>query len=146
MRAATWWIDRWRKSTAYTDMTLAQQGAYRNLLDECWLRPGGIIPSDDRILQKIAGATPGEWTDMGPVVMARFRAVEGGYVNETALAVISHFTRKAAPTTAHLGCNDVLVCRKIDEVHHPHQFQERRYVIGHGLTNHEHQISSIGTI
>jgi len=100
VRAATWWIDRWRKSTAYTDMTLAQQGAYRNLLDECWLRPGGIIPSDERILRKIAGATPGEWTEMGPVVMARFRAVEGGYVNDTALAVISQAEARIAAKAA----------------------------------------------
>jgi hypothetical protein len=40
-----WWIDRWRKSTAFTDMTLSNR-AYRNLLDECALR--GPIPDDDR--------------------------------------------------------------------------------------------------
>ena len=50
MRAAWWWIDRWRKSTAYTDMTAEEQGVYRNLLDELWLRdgvlPGGIKKVD----------------------------------------------------------------------------------------------------
>jgi hypothetical protein len=49
-----WWIDRWRKSTAFTDLTLEEQGAYRNLLDEGALR-GGAIPDDERVLAKASG-------------------------------------------------------------------------------------------
>ena len=81
MRAAWWWIDRWRKSTAYTDMTLAQQGAYRNLLDELWLRDG-LLPNDDRILAKISGDAF-SWIEVRTVVMARFYLTDAGWRHET---------------------------------------------------------------
>jgi hypothetical protein len=55
MRAAWWWVDRWRKSTAYTDMTAEQQGVYRNLLDELWLR-GGVLAAAREFLES-AGRT-----------------------------------------------------------------------------------------
>jgi len=89
-RAATWWIDRWRKSTAYTDMTAEEQGVYRNLLDECWLR-GGVIPDDERILAKIGG-DPAAWPRVRRQVLSRFHAVDGGLSNETATAVIAQTT------------------------------------------------------
>ena len=54
LNALWWWIDRWRKSTAYMDMTLEEQGAYRNLIDEATLR-GGPLPTDERILAKACG-------------------------------------------------------------------------------------------
>lgn len=88
MRAAWWWLDRWRKSTARTDMTLAERGAYRELLDECWLRPDGILPNDDRVLARIALCTPEEWAEVKPAVMSRFTEVPGGVTNETAQEVI----------------------------------------------------------
>ena len=81
MRAAWWWIDRWRKSTAYTDMTLSEQGAYRNLLDELWLRDG-LLPADERILAKISGG-PFEWGEVREAVLAHFVRVDDGYRNET---------------------------------------------------------------
>lgn len=81
MRAAWWWIDRWRKSTAYTDMTLAEQGAYRNLLDELWLR-GGALPNDERILAKICG-DPWGWKKVRENVLARFSLTPEGWRNET---------------------------------------------------------------
>lgn len=80
-RAAWWWIDRWRKSTAYTDMTLAEQGAYRNLLDELWLR-GGCLPDDDRILAKVSGAAI-EWPSVRLSVMKRFYRTDAGWRHET---------------------------------------------------------------
>ena len=79
--AAWWWIDRWRKSTAYTDMTLAEQGAYRNLLDELWLR-GGVLPNDERILAKVCG-DPFEWPKVRKSVLARFQLTEDGWRNDT---------------------------------------------------------------
>ena len=85
MRAAYWWIDRWRKSTAYTDMTLAEQGAYRNLLDELWLRDG-LLPISDRAIAKISGDAI-EWPKLREVVMARFIRTPQGYRNETHDAV-----------------------------------------------------------
>jgi len=81
VRAAWWWIDRWRKSTAYTDMTLAEQGAYRNLLDELWLR-NGLLPNDDRILGKVAGDSL-EWPTVRAAVMRRFVKVENGWRHPT---------------------------------------------------------------
>jgi len=81
MRASWWWIDRWRKSTAYTDMTLAQQGAYRNLLDELWLRDG-VLPNNDKILAKISG-DPFEWDIVKDAVMARFVLTDEGWRNTT---------------------------------------------------------------
>ena len=79
--AVWWWIDRWRKSTAYTDMTLAEQGAYRNLIDELWLR-GGVIPAEDRILAKVSGAGL-DWPEVRGVVMSRFYSTPEGWRNET---------------------------------------------------------------
>jgi len=81
MRAGWWWIDRWRKSTAYTDMTAAEQGIYRNLLDELWLR-NGVIPSDEKILAKIGGDTRA-WKKARAAVLARFVKTEDGLRNET---------------------------------------------------------------
>lgn len=81
MRAAWWWIDRWRKSTAYTDMTLAEQGAYRNLLDELWLRDG-LIPNDERILAKVCGDAL-SWPAVREKVLARFRLTPEGWRNDT---------------------------------------------------------------
>ena len=94
MRASWWWIDRWRKSTAYTDLTLAERGAYRELLDECWLR-GGVIPANDRILARIVGATPEEWKSIMRAVLARFESCEGGLRNVTADEVMGQATRRA---------------------------------------------------
>lgn len=81
LRAEWWWIDRWRKSTAYTDMTLAEQGAYRNLIDELWLR-GGVIPDEERTLAKACGDAI-EWKKVKKAVMAHFYLTPEGWRNET---------------------------------------------------------------
>ena len=81
MKAAWWWIDRWRKSTAYTDMTCEERGAYRELLDELWLR-NGVIPADDRILARIVGDAEA-WKRVREVVLRRFRLTPEGYRNDT---------------------------------------------------------------
>ena len=78
---AWWWIDRWRKSTAYTDMTLAEQGAYRNLLDELWLR-GGLLPLDERTLARACGDAL-EWAAVRDHVLAHFERTPDGYRNRT---------------------------------------------------------------
>lgn len=88
--ALWWWIDRWRKSTAYSDMTLEEQAAYRNLLDEATLR-GGELPDDDRILAKASGDAL-SWRRLKDVVMARFQLVAGVYRNET----LDHVLRESA--------------------------------------------------
>jgi uncharacterized protein YdaU (DUF1376 family) len=82
-----WWIDRYRKSTAYTDMSLAEQGAYRNLLDEQRIR-GGFVPNDERILAKVCGDALA-WPDVREKVLARFETTPDGkqLFNRTATEV-----------------------------------------------------------
>lgn len=81
LTALFWWIDRWRKSSAYMDMTLEEQGAYRNLLDEAHLR-GGPLPNDERILAKACGDATA-WPRVQLRVMARFTLHPDGWRNET---------------------------------------------------------------
>lgn len=51
-------------------MPLEVQGAYRNLLDELWLR-GGSLPNDERILAKICGDAT-RWQEVRAHVLAHF--------------------------------------------------------------------------
>lgn len=92
MLALWWWIDRWRKSTAFTDMTLEEQGAYRNLLDEATLR-GGVLPDDERILAKASGDAT-RWRVVRAAVMARFDRIEGGWQNLTLNEVLHQSNRR----------------------------------------------------
>ena len=93
-RALYWWIDRWRKSTAYTDMTLAEQGAYRNLLDEATLR-GGALPLDERALAKACGDATA-WPKVRKVVMKRFHRKRDGWHNETLDRVLDATATRSA--------------------------------------------------
>ena len=88
-----WWIDRWRKSTAYTDLTLAEQGAYRNLLDEAHLR-GGPIPNNERILAKACGDATA-WPEVRTAVLAKFDLRPDGWHNSTLDQVIFQTFRRA---------------------------------------------------
>jgi uncharacterized protein YdaU (DUF1376 family) len=82
-----WWIDRWRKSSAYTDMTAEQQGLYRNLLDEIWLRADHTIPDDPRILAKVSGDAEA-WQRSGAIVLKWMVRTDAGWTHPTALQVI----------------------------------------------------------
>lgn len=93
VRALYWWIDRWRKSTAYTDMTLEQQGAYRNLLDEAALR-GGALPLDERAIAKASGDAM-RWPKLRAIVMRRFVKLRDGWHNETLDIVLAQTTLRA---------------------------------------------------
>jgi len=93
LHALFWWIDRWRKSTAYTDMTLEEQGGYRNLLDEAHLR-GGPLPDDERILAKASGDALA-WPRVRPAIMARFVKHADGWRNETLDEVRQESERRA---------------------------------------------------
>jgi uncharacterized protein YdaU (DUF1376 family) len=89
-----WWIDRWRKSTAFIDMTLEQQGAYRNLLDEASLR-GGAIPDNEDILAKACG-DPRRWRALRDVILARFTLTDDGWRNDTLDNVLRETERRAS--------------------------------------------------
>ncbi|HXK37022.1 MAG TPA: DUF1376 domain-containing protein, partial [Candidatus Paceibacterota bacterium] len=93
MRAAWWWLDRWRKSSAYRDLTPEQKGMYRDLLDEVWLREDGVIPDDDRVLGLIVG-DPARWRELRSTILSRFRKVKGGWTHDTALEVIGQAKRR----------------------------------------------------
>jgi uncharacterized protein YdaU (DUF1376 family) len=91
--AMYWWIDRWRKSSAFMDMTLEEQGAYRNLLDEAHLR-GGALPNDARILAKACGDATA-WNRVQTTVMARFELRTDGWHNVTLDTVLGESVRRA---------------------------------------------------
>lgn len=97
-----WWIDRYRKSTAYTDMTLAEQGAYRNLLDEQRLR-GGLLPNDERILAKVCGDAL-EWPKVRKRVLERFEVTtDGGFIFNRTATEINAVTDSLSATRAAVG-------------------------------------------
>lgn len=81
-RAVLWWVDRWRKSTAFMDMTLEEQGAYRNLIDEVYLRPSGVIP--EHSIARCSG-DPVAWPRIAARVLQWMTKVDGGWTNETGL-------------------------------------------------------------
>lgn len=89
-----WWIDRWRKSTAFTDMTLEEQGAYRNLLEEAWLR-GGAIPNDPRVLARASGDAE-RWPKVRAKVLPRFHLSGGEYHHETIDELIAQAQKNAS--------------------------------------------------
>lgn len=93
LNALWWWIDRWRKSTAYTDMTLEEQGAYRNLLDEAQLR-GGPLPNDERVLARACGDARA-WKRVRPAVIKHFHLAADGWRNDTLDEVIKESARRA---------------------------------------------------
>ena len=95
-----WWdIPRWLKSTAYTAMTLEQQGAYRNLLDAAWLR-GGALPDDERVLAKLCGDAS-RWKGIRGVIMARFIKREDGWHHETLDEVLGRSVKRAEKQQAY---------------------------------------------
>ncbi len=93
MLALWWWIDRWRKSTAFTDMTVEEQGAYRNLLDEATLR-NGLLPNDERVLAKACG-DPRIWRRVRMVVLRYFTVTPEGLRNDTLEEVLHQSRRRA---------------------------------------------------
>ena len=99
MNGLWWWIDRWLKSTAYTDMTLEEQGAYRNLLDHATLR-GGVLPDDDRILAKACGDVIA-WARIRAKVLQHFEQRKDGLHNSTLDEVLQQSKRRAKNQAAY---------------------------------------------
>lgn len=75
------------------DMTLEQQGAYRNLLDEATLR-GGPLPNDERVLAKACGDARA-WRRLREAMLSRFELREDGWHNGTLDAVLRQSERRA---------------------------------------------------
>src|SRR4249920_2071075 len=99
LRGMTWWIDRWRQSTAVVDLSLEEQGAYRNLLDEAWLR-GGAIPNDPRVLARASGDVQ-RWAKVRPKVLSRFHLSGGEYHHETIDELIAKVHKNASKSPGH---------------------------------------------
>jgi uncharacterized protein YdaU (DUF1376 family) len=93
LRGMTWWIDRWRQSTAVVDLSLEEQGAYRNLLDEAWLR-GGAIPNDTRVLARASGDAL-RWPKVQAKVMAKFHLNDGAWHNATVDELMANILQNA---------------------------------------------------
>lgn len=75
-------------------MTAEEQGLYRNLLDEVWLRDDHVIPDDRRILARVSG-DPEAWARSGDKVLLWMKRVKGGWTHSTALEVIGQSVRRA---------------------------------------------------
>jgi uncharacterized protein YdaU (DUF1376 family) len=88
-----WWIDRWRKSSAYMDMTAAEQGVYRNLIDEAWLRRG-LIPNNERLLAKASGDAEC-WPTVRATVLKHFTLTPQGWRHDTLDRVLAAYTHRA---------------------------------------------------
>jgi hypothetical protein len=74
-------------------MSLEEQGAYRNLLDEAALR-GGAIPADEDVLAKACG-DPRRWAKVRAAVMARFERRDDGYHNQTLDEVLAESRKRS---------------------------------------------------
>ncbi len=74
-------------------MTAEEQGVYRNLLDELWLR-NGLLTTDERALAKIGG-DPEAWPRVRVTVLARFTKHPAGYRHDTHDEVSSFPERQA---------------------------------------------------
>jgi len=99
LRGMYWWIDRWRQSSAFMELTVEEQGAYRNLLDEAWLRGGGI-PNDPRLLAKASG-DPVRWRVLKKNVLKFFKNDRGTLRNRTLTEVIDQSQRRAEKQRAY---------------------------------------------
>jgi uncharacterized protein YdaU (DUF1376 family) len=75
------------------DMTLEQQGAYRNLLDEGKLR-GGPLPDNEEVLAKACG-DPRRWKQLRGAIMSHFTLKPDGWHNTTLDEVIRDSERRA---------------------------------------------------
>lgn len=85
MRGVFWWVDRWRNSSAFVDMTAEEQALFRNLNDEVWLRDDHVIPESS--LARASGF-PDLWPRLGDRVLKFMKKVDGGWTIEDSLQVI----------------------------------------------------------
>jgi uncharacterized protein YdaU (DUF1376 family) len=99
MTGLWWWIDRWRTSAAFREMTLEEQGAYRNLLDEASLN-GGVLSRDERVLAKACGDAT-RWPAVRATVLKKFYLSAEGWRNPALDGVLHESRRRAAKQAAY---------------------------------------------
>jgi len=69
------YVPDWLQSEAVAGMTAEQRGVYRELLDHCWM--AGDLPTDERLLRKLARCEEDEWQRAWPVVRHQFAERDG---------------------------------------------------------------------
>jgi len=74
-----WYIDDHRRDTSH--LSTLEDGAYRRLLDQCWIN-GGHIPKASELRRRIAGLTPKEWKESQEVIMSFFCDCEEGFAHK----------------------------------------------------------------
>lgn len=78
-----WFWQRWRANRNVQRMRLADRGAYRELIDECWAE--GFIPDDVAALADICGCEVEEMSEVWPRIKARFYETQPGRYTNRAL-------------------------------------------------------------
>ncbi len=69
-----WFVDDFRRDTLH--LSLAEDGAYRRLIDE-YMRIRGPLPGDDASLARVLGVGLDEWLAVAPKVRRYFRFQQG---------------------------------------------------------------------
>ncbi len=94
-----WWINDWRGSVSFSEMTLAEQGAYRNLCEMQFALAGrGTegVPNDDEELARFAGCTLCSWLRVKNRVLAEFESIDGRLVNSKVVDEVQYLQGKIA--------------------------------------------------
>ncbi len=72
-----WWPSDYFSATR--SFTLAERGAYTDLLFYSWLN--GPLPHEPERLARLVGVTPQEFADVWPTVRSKFEATAQGLIN-----------------------------------------------------------------
>lgn len=71
-------IDRWKGSAHVQAMSSTARSGYLYLLTSAWQTMDCSLPADEEELAVLAGLTPDEWKQHGPVIQRRFSRDEDG--------------------------------------------------------------------
>lgn len=71
-----WSVKDWRSDDVYRLLSTEQKGAYRELIDECWVQKR--IPNDQTLLARIAGLTVAAFKRLWKLIKDKFEEIDGG--------------------------------------------------------------------
>jgi uncharacterized protein YdaU (DUF1376 family) len=71
-----WSVTDWRNDDVYKQLSTEEKGAYRELIDECWLQER--IPNDPQRLARIAGVSDAAFAVLWKVIGHKFIAIDNG--------------------------------------------------------------------
>ena len=74
--AYMWSVPDWRTDEMYTELDNREQGIYRNLIDECWIR--GSIDSNPEVLAKICREPLDYFIEVLAKICKKFQRIQGG--------------------------------------------------------------------